>query len=98
MAKFKKGQSGNPKGRPRGTRNRATIVKKWLETSERVKNPVTGEMQRLQQQDIMTLALIKEARKGNVKAYTELMNSAYGKALETIEVTDIPIETIEVER
>ena len=28
---FKKGVSGNPKGKPKGTLNRSTIAKKWLE-------------------------------------------------------------------
>ena len=31
---FKKGQSGNPKGRPKGSKNRSTIIKKWLEVEE----------------------------------------------------------------
>ena len=33
---FKKGQSGNPKGRPVGSKNRSTIVKKWLETVQKI--------------------------------------------------------------
>ena len=34
---FKKGQSGNPAGRPKGSKNRSTIAKKWLETMEKFK-------------------------------------------------------------
>lgn len=84
---FKKGQSGNPKGRPKGTRNRSTIVQQWLESSEVIINPLTGKKQRLQQSDIMTLALIKKARKGDVQAFKELMDSGYGKTLTSVDVT-----------
>jgi hypothetical protein len=77
--KFKKGESGNPNGRPKGSRNRATIVREWLEVQQDITNPITGEKERLQQQDIITLALIKEAREGNVRAWEALMDSAHGK-------------------
>lgn len=79
---FKKGESGNPEGRPKGIRNRSTIAKYWLETSQTLRNPITGVVEELSQGDIMTLALIKEARSGNVRAYKELMDSAFGKALD----------------
>ena len=78
---FKKGESGNPAGRPKGARNRSTIAKKWLEMEEKVKNPITGQDEKLEQQDIMTLALIKKARLGDVQAYKELMDSGYGKGI-----------------
>lgn len=84
---FKKGQSGNPNGRPKGSRNRATVAKEWLEVAQNVKNPITGNNEELEQQDIMTLALIKKAREGDVAAYRELMDSAYGKAQQAIDHT-----------
>ena len=77
---FKKGQSGNPAGRPVGSKNRSTIAKKWLETPEQFKNPITGEIEELTQEDIGTLALIKKVRSGDVRAYDSLMDSAHGKA------------------
>jgi hypothetical protein len=76
---FKKGQSGNPNGRPKGKRSRSTIIKEWLEVEQVVKNPLTGEQEKLQQQDLMTLALVKKARNGDVNAYKELMDGCYGK-------------------
>lgn len=85
--KFKKGESGNPAGRPKGTRNRATIVKEWLEVQQYITNPITGEKERLEQQDIITLALIKEAREGNVRAWEALMDSAHGKIAQVTELT-----------
>jgi hypothetical protein len=76
---FVKGQSGNPAGRPKGTRNRSTIVREWMEAIERAKNPITGETEELSQADIATLAVLKKARSGDVNAYRELMDSAFGK-------------------
>ena len=83
---FKKGESGNPAGRPVGTQNRSTIAKKWLETPEQFKNPITGEIEELTQEDIGTLALIKKMRASDVRAYESLMDSAYGKAVQTNDV------------
>lgn len=82
---FEKGRSGNPNGRPKGAKNRSTIVRKWLEAGEKVKNPITGEEEQLTQEDIMTLALIKKARKGDVSAYKQLMDSGYGFPSQQIE-------------
>jgi hypothetical protein len=76
---FVKGQSGNPAGRPKGLRNRSTIVREWMEAMERTKNPITGETEELTQADIATLAVLKKARSGDVNAYRELMDSAFGK-------------------
>ena len=84
---FKKGKSGNPKGRPKGSRNRSTVAKQWLEVAQKIKNPITGAEETLEQQDIMTLALIKKAREGDVSAYRELMDSAYGKAIQQTDIT-----------
>jgi hypothetical protein len=87
---FKKGQSGNPAGRPVGSKNRSTIAKKWLETPEQFKNPITGEIEELTQEDIGTLALIKKMRSGDVRAYDSLMDSAHGKAIQTNDVNVNP--------
>ena len=44
-----------------------------------VENPITKQKEQLTQADIMTLAMIKQARSGNVGAYRELMDSMFGK-------------------
>ena len=85
--KFKKGESGNPNGRPKGSRNRSTVAMEWLALVEKTTNPITGATEHLEQQDIMTLALIKKANEGDVSAYRELMDSAYGKAQQPIDHT-----------
>jgi len=62
----------NRDGRPKGSRNRSTIVREWLEVQQKVKNPITGETATLDQFDMMTLAAISKARKGDIQAYKEV--------------------------
>lgn len=85
LKSWTKGQSGNPKGYKKGTPNRSTIIKRWLEVREYAENPITGEFEHLTQEDLITLALIEKAREGNVYAYKALMDSAYGKPTNQIE-------------
>ena len=82
-----KGESGNPAGRPKGSKNRSTIARQWLETTQKAKNPITGVEEILTQEDLGTLAMVKKMREGDVSAYKELMNSAYGAPLQQIEQT-----------
>lgn len=83
----KKGEIRNPNGRPKGALNRSTIARKWLEVNQSLKNPLTGENETMSQEDLMTLALIKKAREGDVSAYKALMDSGYGAPLQQIEQT-----------
>lgn len=85
LKSFKKGESGNPNGRPVGSLNRSTIVKRWLEATENAKNPITGDDEKMSQEDIITLALIKKARKGDTQAYKALMDSGYGAPKQEID-------------
>ena len=90
---FKKGESGNPSGRPKGSRNRSTIAKKWLNVSKVGKNPITGEEEELTQEDIMTLAQIRKAISGDTSAYKALEDSAYGAPIQQIDqlITEQPL-------
>jgi hypothetical protein len=86
--KFKKGVSGNPKGKPKGVRNRSTIVKQYLEALITQKNALSGEQETLPASDLMTLKLIETVlKKGDVQAFKELMDSGYGANKQQIEQT-----------
>ena len=89
---WEKGESGNPNGRPKGSRNRSTIARKWLEVNQSLKNPLTGENETMSQEDLMTLALIKKARDGDTNAYKALMDSGYGAPVQQIEQTNTEID------
>jgi hypothetical protein len=75
---FRPGQSGNPKGRPKGSRNRNTIIMEWLEAPSEDGEPNV---------DTMTKAIIKKAIGGDVPAFRELLDSAYGKIADKTELT-----------
>ena len=89
---FEQGESGNPNGRPKGSKNRSTIARKWLEVNQSLKNPLTGENETMSQEDLMTLALIKKARDGDTNAYKALMDSGYGAPVQQIEQTNTEID------
>jgi hypothetical protein len=85
---FLPGNNANPNGRPVGSKNRSTIAKKWLEMELSSRNPLTGEMQKLSQEDIITLTQIKKAQYDeDTLAYKALMDSAYGAPKQEIDQT-----------
>lgn len=84
---FPPGNNANPNGRPKGSKNRSTIARKWLEVMQDAKNPITGELEKLSQEDLITLAMIHKARKGDVNAYKQLMDSGFGMPTQQIDVT-----------
>lgn len=81
----------NRNGRPLGSRNRSTIVREWLSVQQKVKNPLTGTVETLDQSDMMVLALISKARKGDVAAFKELMDSSFGKIKDVVD-TNISVK------
>ena len=89
---WKKGQSGNPNGRPKGSKNRSTIARHWLNVNQNWNNPITGQEEKMSQEDAITLALIKKARDGDVNAYKALMDSGYGSPLQQIEQNQTSID------
>lgn len=91
---WKKGQSGNPKGRAKGTRNRKTIVREWLELIQLETNPITGKKEKLSQADMITAAQIKKALTGDTNAFKELMDSGFGKNEDRLEVKTDPLKSV----
>jgi len=79
--------SPNPSGRPKGVRNRSTIVREWLESKYKKVNPITGQTETLQIQDHLVISLIGKALKGDVQAFRELFDSGHGKISELLDVT-----------
>ena len=85
---YKSGESGNPTGRPKGSLNRKTVAREYLAFLQEEVNPLTGIKELLSNEDIITLALIHKAKKGDVNAYKALMDSAYGAVKQSLELTD----------
>jgi len=68
---FKKGQSGNPKGRPKGTKNLHTDVME--EMHESIVISEGGKTVAISKQRAMIKALVAKAIKGDVRAASKLV-------------------------
>lgn len=74
------GQSGNPDGRPKGSKNRSTIIRELLALN--VKDPegkdVTNEV-------LVNHALLTKALGGDLGAIKEIQDTVYGKIVDKSE-------------
>lgn len=80
-------------GRPRGSRNRSTVVREILQIANWGRNPLTGMQEKLSQEYRITLAILAKALKGDVNAYKALMDNAYKPHAQEIETK---IQTIDL--
>ena len=71
---FKKGQSGNPKGRKKGVRGLKTDLR--AEFNERIEITENGKTVKLTKQQAMLKHLIAKAIKGDVRATSKLLELA----------------------
>ncbi len=92
LKKFTSDYQPKNNGRPKGRKNRSTIARHWLEINQKLKNPITGDSETMSQEDLMTLALIKKAREGDVNAYKALMDSGYGAPVQQIDQQQTSID------
>lgn len=86
-AKFKKGQSGNPKGRPKGTLRDIKVVLQDL---------LSQEKNGTQLIDGLMSVVVNKALKGDLKAVDMLLSYSYGKATQRTEITGAEGEPIEI--
>jgi hypothetical protein len=70
--RFKPGQSGNPKGKPKGAKNLATIVDKAIK--ERVVVNENGKRRSVSKLEIAVKQLVNKAVLGDQKAITQLLS------------------------
>lgn len=77
---FVKGQSGNPAGKPPGIRNRSTLIRELLEAA------ADGQIDKTNA-DLVAAALLNQAKKGDISAIKEILDSGYGKIVDRTEAT-----------
>ena len=70
-SRFKPGQSGNSKGRPKGSRDFATLLKAALDEMVTVKE--NGRQARRSKKEVMTKVLVNKALNGDLRAWMELV-------------------------
>ena len=78
-ASFKPGQSGNPKGRPVGSRNYETIyweaMKKIAESQDKTPEEI---------EDILIQSGLKNALKGDYRFYQDALDRRHGKPKQSV--------------
>lgn len=82
---FKPGVSGNPAGKPKGTRSMGTILREMM--SEEVSVLENGQQVRKPFADIIIRKLIKKANEGNIQAIREIFDRVDGKVGQEIELS-----------
>lgn len=79
---WKKGQSGNPKGYKKGQRNYKTLYREAL-----VKIAETQGITPEEVENLMHVAGIKQAMKGNFSFYKEINDRIHGKVEQKTDIT-----------
>jgi hypothetical protein len=69
---FKPGESGNPRGRPKMTRNLRTELSEMMKKKVLVRE--SGKQRRITRQEAMLLSLYDKAVHGDVKAATNIIS------------------------
>lgn len=83
---YEPGESGNPSGKPKGTKNRATILRQLIDVKTKLVNKETGEEIQLSYEYKVMIALIDKALSGDVNAIKEVQDTLYGKIKDIVEI------------
>lgn len=96
-SQFKPGQSGNPKGRPNGSKSLSTILRKAL--NERIEVNKGGKRLKCTKLDVAIEQLVNKAAGGDLKAFMQL--SQHLVRIEDAEAVkqakSVPLEATEAE-
>lgn len=99
---WKPGQSGNPNGRPLGTKNKATELRALVDlyvmkNGKNVSHPLDPSQEKITWEQRMYFRLLEAGDKGKVDALKEIFDILYGKNKDKTEITglnDGPIEIV----
>tara|TARA_R100000353_G_scaffold13829_1_gene13858 strand:+ start:69 stop:410 length:342 start_codon:yes stop_codon:yes gene_type:complete len=83
---FEKGKSGNPAGRPKGSKNRSTIIKEILNLMVQVKDHNGDEVWQSNEYRMVQAMVNKAIEKGDVAAFNALYDNLYGKLKDTVDM------------
>ncbi|MDQ8699206.1 DUF5681 domain-containing protein [Hyphomicrobium sp. LHD-15] len=90
-SRFKRGQSGNPKGRPKGARNLDVAVQEELKQLVTVRE--NGRARRLSKRDVIAKSLVNKAVQGDLKALQLILSKADRQGIDPPPLSEL--ETID---
>ena len=73
---FQKGRSGNPKGRPKGSKNFATLLTEALD--EKVQITVDGKRRRITKRELVVKQLVNKSASADLRAIKQLTDIVEG--------------------
>ena len=86
-SQFVKGRSGNPKGRPKGSKNLATILEKF--GRERITVTENGRSRKITKKEAIVLQLTNKSVSGDLKAIDHHLRLS--QVYETSEQSTVPV-------
>lgn len=99
---FKPGETGNPNGRPKGSKSISDMLRQYLDTNIKtpydVDDPITGQkIDKMKAKDFIALNLITKAIKGSkeevqLKATELIQDRMEGKAIQKVEPSTGPVD------
>jgi Family of unknown function (DUF5681) len=93
--RFRPGQSGNPKGRPRGARNFRTAIREALQ--EKIVIREGGRTRKLSKMDALIQVLLNKGLKGDPKGLAAIVQLARGAGLMDEELESYSKESLTAE-
>lgn len=93
---IQKGEVRNPKGRGKGVKDRATILRQFLELElknaegDNVSNPFDKKQTSITIEEAIIAALIKRGLKGSERAIENILDNVYGKQESKVKITETP--------
>ena len=85
---FEKGDPRiNREGLKRGTEHSSTRLRRLLDIVQKKQNPLTGKEEEFTTLEMMDMAMILKAIKGNERAYQEVIDRLEGKSQAKVDLT-----------
>lgn len=81
---FKKGQSGNPKGRPRGSLSLMTVIERELNSKVTVTEQ--GQQKKVRKKEVVAKQLVNKAASGDLKATNLVLSHSISSGLSDREI------------
>ena len=74
-------------GRPKGLKNRSTMLRKWIDVYTKIKHPILEVEINVTLEEAISLSLMSKALEGDIQAIKEFNDTLYGKITDKTDIT-----------